>query len=52
MDKSSTVYLSIDEIEMFRKGEVPAKLLGWDLTHEEFENMINSGQIKIATEDK
>lgn len=51
MDKSSLVYLTPMEVDNFRSGEVIQKLQGWELTRQEFENMIVSGQIKIISED-
>ncbi len=47
MDKSGLVRLTVAEAEAFRNGEIPVKLSAWQLTTQEFDNMINSGQIII-----
>lgn len=51
MDKSSLVYLTPKEVDDFRNGSIVFKLAEWDLTREEFEAMILSGQIRIISED-
>lgn len=45
------VYLTPKEIDDFRNGATVSKLAEWDLTREEFEAMILSGQIRIISED-
>lgn len=47
MDKSGIIRLTAREAEAFRNGDTPTKLLAWQLTTFEFENMINSGQIIV-----
>ena len=47
MDKSGIVRLTMREAEAFRAGDHVQKLDAWQLTTQEFDNMINSGQIII-----
>jgi hypothetical protein len=51
MNKDGVVYLTPTEIDSFRKGEIPSKLVSWELTSQEFESMILTGQIRIINEE-
>lgn len=51
MDKSGIIYLTVKEAEDFRDGKKIPKLGDWELSLEEFNNMICSKQIIIIDKD-
>ena len=46
--KSSIIRLTLQEIEDFKNGVKVPKLVDWNLSLDEFNNMLNSGQIVIG----
>jgi len=51
LEKSGSIALTMEEVESFRNGVVPTKLQNWNLSLDEFNALINSGQITIMHED-